>query len=711
MLSSLTIDLATLSEYTGGRYAVIQRDPQPNETDIDKDTHIKMMLVDLEGAQSSSSSGFGHGPFGHFPFGHAAAMTFGIFDFDVYVDGDRILSWNKTTETATWYLGYTGTVTPSLPTTPYAFYIVDAIPPSEFSSEQIVEVRAVVTPSAPALDVTYQFEVEDLTPPNIISADSIDSFTIRMTFDDNMSVEGLSSALNISSYSIERLNIDPMPGVNLIIENITAVEGSSDTQFDIVVDWEQTPGCQYSISVTQDVTDSSSNPMIPDASILFNGFSPIIPAGRRFSHWRQMVPLKNRLEDSTQDAERFSNCIQEILNLMLHEIDRFTDQFDPDLCSDEQIDVMLLDMGNPFDWAELELTAAQRRKLLRFLLDIYLSKGTATGIEQTVLFLLGEVIQIVDYLSEGWVLGVDALGEGDIAQLPTLAVAPYDFTAVAQPWSMGISIDNESVQTITFAPGDFLDPSVATAEEVTAVITSTLIGANTYIVNDGEPAIITNNDVGPYSIAYGTNIIISAPTTSSSPTSYTFKAGDFTNENIVTANELVALLTRKFPNVTIEANQYKGVVLRTFETGTIAHISLSGTATLSLGFQATEIAVGKEGERFYIYSETAGTNASIECTTADAGIADEIFKIWMNPIEATGSTILAPDDSYTKYSFDIVTSEVLDLETESLVRQIAEYMKPAHTHLINIRTAPDLQLPDNWEIGVGKLDESTSLAQ
>jgi hypothetical protein len=45
-----------------------------------------------------------------------------------------------------------------------------------------------------------------------------------------------------------------------------------------------------------------------------------------------------------------------------------------------------------------------------------------------------------------------------------------------------------------------------------------------------------------------------------------------------------------------------------------------------------------------------------------------------------------------------------------LIRRIAEYMRPAHTHLVNIRTARPLPWPDGWELGVDLLGDGSELA-
>jgi len=43
------------------------------------------------------------------------------------------------------------------------------------------------------------------------------------------------------------------------------------------------------------------------------------------------------------------------------------------------------------------------------------------------------------------------------------------------------------------------------------------------------------------------------------------------------------------------------------------------------------------------------------------------------------------------------------------VRKIGTYMKPAHTHLINIRQTPVVEFPDEWVLGIDELGEGTVL--
>lgn len=265
LLATLGIDLAELEVYLGGRYAVIQRDPQPDETDIPVDTDIKLMIVDLEGDPLAppSGSGAGHRPFGHYPFGHTGpGGSPNAFDFEVYVESVLILSY--VAGVPTWSGGFTGTVVEATAADPYYFYRVMAqqTSPPEFTSEQVVDVQVVVNPTAPLLDITYQFTAEDLTPPSIIFAEAIDQFTVRIGFDDNMAVEGPGSALRPDAYTLTRLNEDPVPGVSLEVVAVTEVAGSDATQFDLEFQWEQTPNCLYQIDVDPSVTDSSGNGIV-----------------------------------------------------------------------------------------------------------------------------------------------------------------------------------------------------------------------------------------------------------------------------------------------------------------------------------------------------------------------------------------------------------------------------------------------------------------
>ena len=147
---------------------------------------------------------------------------------------------------------------------PYFFYRITAeqVSPPLFASEQEVDVQVVVEPTGPLLDITYQFIIQDLTPPSIIAANALDQHHVRIEFDDDMAVEGSGSALRPEAYTITTLNEDPVPGVSLEVVGVTEVNGSDARVFDIEFQWEQKPVCLYGIDVDPSVTDSSGNGII-----------------------------------------------------------------------------------------------------------------------------------------------------------------------------------------------------------------------------------------------------------------------------------------------------------------------------------------------------------------------------------------------------------------------------------------------------------------
>lgn len=739
LLATLAVDAAT-AEVQAGRYVIVQRDPQPDEGDVALATDLAMLVVDLDAD----------------PTDPAAAVP----DFAVTADGVLVMEW--VAGAAVLHAGWGGGAAANAVTDPFVFVSVALTQPvgGSFVSEQVVLVEVDVDSGVAVF--TYEFTIQDLTPPRLLAAEAVAPELVRVTFDDEMAVSGAGSVADLSNWvgAVETRNVDPAPGVDLEVESVSAsdVPGplhvplgwtfadaaeraayapvaadvgklafqQSDSsywmltaavptwvavsmakahQYDLGTQWEHTPGCLYRLSASAALTDAHGNAMDSAFQVVeFQGFVPERQATRHFEYADLCVPVVNRQNDATRDLERFTNCIQEVLTWVLYDLDRFTDQFDPDLASSVHLDLMLYDMGNPFDADDFGLTVNQKRKLLRMLLPIYTSKGTALGIEQAILLLLGEAVQVVPYLADGWILGVDTLGGGSIAQVVNDVPETYDFTTVAAPWEVEVEVDGGAPQVVTFAAGDFSNPAAATAAEVVAVIVAQLAGGGAYVVEPGQPAQVAGAAAEPFAVSPGDalEVLVDGDPV---PLVATMTAADIGTPGAATAQEIADRINGDMASVAAFA--VSGVlVLQTVRRGVLAELQVNAgvvQAAAGLGLVAV---TGTDLPQVAVYSGTAGRDAVIQVTGGSVAV---LLGFDGAPQGATGGSVLAPSDSYTRYSFDIETAAVVSSETERKIREIAEYMKPAHTHLINVRTAKTLPWPDGWQLGVSTLDESTEL--
>jgi phage tail-like protein len=456
----------------------------------------------------------------------------------------------------------------------------------------------------------------------------------------------------------------------------------------------------YSVAVAGTATDESGN-AIDVASGTFTGFAPDAPPERAFDYWRLCVPAKNKAEDVTLDLERFARTINETLGYLFAQTDHWIDEFDPDRCSDANIDAMLEDAGNPFTWAELDLTANQRRKLLRVLVDIYKLKGTAPGIEDVIYFLLGKVVTVVPYSVEGWVLGVDLLGEEETAWVAGDVIEPFDLSAV--PLTFAVTTE-AGAESITLLASDFVDPSVATAAEVAAAISARMSGSRSEVVTRGTPAVALALAAEPYALNAGDDLEL---TVNGYPFTVVMHATDMAAPGAATAAEVSARITSDVPDVV--AVDDGGVVrITTGLRGMGASIVVvSGDMMLPLGWAPGDDWFGADGPCVAVYSISPATDAEITVTPGAAAIVLGLA----GATAGVGSAILAPSLQRTLYTFDLEAASVLTSDEVTVARRVAEYMKPAHTHLANVRLAPTLPEPNEWILGFGTLDYDSTLGQ
>jgi phage tail-like protein len=590
--------------------------------------------------------------------------------------------------------------------------------PAVFASDALVTVRVEITvslggwghadwghfpwgttPTVPITDsVTYTFTAEDTARPNLVSALAVGPRTVRVTFDDAMAA-GTGLVSDPAAWTFTRANVDPYPAVNLTCTAVEAVDATAAV-WDLTTQWAMTIDGPYSVAVAGTATDDAGN-AINVATATFVGFAPDAPPTRAFDYWRLCIPAKNKAEDVMRDLERFARVVNETLGYLFAQCDHWIDEYDPDRCSDANIDAMLTDAGNPFTWSELDLTANQRRKLLRVLVDIYKLKGTATGIEAVIYFLLGKTVTVVPYAVEGWLLGVDLLGEEETAWVAGDTIEPFDLSAV--PLAFAVTTE-AGADAITLLASDFVDPSVATAAEVAAAISARMSGARAEVVTRGTPAVALALAAEPYAVNAGDDLAL---TVNGFPFTVVMHATDMAVPGVATAAEVAARITADVPDV-VAVDDGGLVRMTTGLRGMGASIAVvSGDMMLPLGWAPGNDWVGADGPCVAVYSISPATDAEI---TVTAGAAALVLGL-LGATAGVGSAILAPSTQRTLYTFDLESATTLTADEVTVARRVAEYMKPAHTHLANVRLAPTLLTPPYWLLGFSELDYDTTLGE
>ncbi len=244
----------------------------------------------------------------------------------------------------------------------------------------------------------------EVATPRVVGAQAREFARVRVSFAEPIKQDDPAApddALNPTCYAITRLS---GPAVDAAVIGIESVTGSA---VDLLADVPLTPGASYRVDVDGVVDASGHVIKAPDGSAIFTGFISPRPSSRVFDLYR-FLPELNRREDQTGDLQRFLACLQEVTDLVLLDIDRFTDLLDPDLAPDPFLDLMLGELGNPFAF---DLSVVDKRRLLNVLVAMYREKGTARGITNAIRFFLGLEVQITAYAGEALTLGESLLGE------------------------------------------------------------------------------------------------------------------------------------------------------------------------------------------------------------------------------------------------------------------------------------------------------------
>jgi phage tail-like protein len=397
-LPAVYVDALVL-DATATRPALANRDPEPNEIAIPVDSNVAVEITDVgtDGISVAATKVYVDG---------ALAYDGGAGGFQTGFTGPGSIASNPDAKTLRVVVG------PLLPlanTTTIPVHVVSA-----------------TSTTALPLDVTYSFSTEDLASPALVSVTAVAQKKIRVVFSEPITLTGaagVGDGLNPSNYAISRT---PAAGtweasVTLVIVSAVAL---SDHEVELTTDIEQTPAASYTMTVTA-VEDIAGNAILaPTNALPFAGWAPDVPEGRLFD-LLSMLPRKNVNEDDTEDLAKLIACFQEVTNLQLADVDRFTDILDPDTADILYVERMLRDLGNPFPFP---LTDIEKRLLVPLLVPIYRQKGTDPGIINAIRFFMGIEITITvpnltcTALGLGSLGGTFCLGSSNLADIYTMVL-------------------------------------------------------------------------------------------------------------------------------------------------------------------------------------------------------------------------------------------------------------------------------------------------
>lgn len=309
-----------------------------------------------------------------------------------------------------WQIGWSGAITQ-----PTGFgYVVrfSILPPASFESLEVVTVSVTSREDATLVQTSssWSFTIADFTAPRMVAATALSVSTIRVAFDEPVVVPpGVTWTLTRQT----------APSVEASIVSATMVE---PTVYDLTTSIPLTRGATYVVEANG-VEDEFGNVSIaPYNRAPFVAFTPEADARRRFDLW-WMVPRLNRDEDATRDLFKFLSILQEVVDTLIADVDRWTEILDVDAAADAYLDQMLIGLGNPFAF---DLSAIDKRRLIRVLVTMYQQKGTKIGIVNAIRFFVGVEVTITTYNEEGWILGEDELG-WDTYLAPSTSFALYSF--------------------------------------------------------------------------------------------------------------------------------------------------------------------------------------------------------------------------------------------------------------------------------------------
>ncbi|MBU1483171.1 MAG: Ig-like domain-containing protein [Gammaproteobacteria bacterium] len=444
-LAAAYVDEARASSITD-RPLLINRSPSPDETGAPRQGTISLEIVDLQQPPAGIDQG----------------------NTLVYINGE--LAWDDDAAEA----GFDGPLESS--SSSAAYYRITLDPTTAFDSEEVVEVRVVTrTIDAVILDETYSFTIEDYRAPRLVAASATGPKEVTLSFDEDVEVSD-SSGFVFSRASAPAVDIEA-----------TWAE-SNGSAIVVTLDTEMTPGASYEVAATGAEDLSGNAVSSPYDSATFDGFTPQAPPTRRFVLW-DFIPYVNKLQDVTGDLRALIDIFQEIVDLLLGDIDGFADIWSIDRAPSSFLDLMLSELGNPFSF---DLTDTRKRRLAATLVDLYQLNGTAAGLTAAINFFVGVLVEVLSLREIGLSLGESELSwpAYDIS-----AAAPFD---TEDGRTLIFNVNDEDPQTLTINAADVVDIDAVTADELAGLITSEIVGAVAYALDDDTVRVQTF-DEGPAS--------------------------------------------------------------------------------------------------------------------------------------------------------------------------------------------------------------------
>jgi hypothetical protein len=70
---------------------------------------------------------------------------------------------------------------------------------------------------------------------------------------------------------------------------------------------------------------------------------------------------------------------------------------------------------------------------------------------------------------------------------------------------------------------------------------------------------------------------------------------------------------------------------------------------------------------------------------------------------------LGPSDRFARYSFDVRVSRALSEQERRRLRVLVNYLKPAHTHFVDLLEPLPPPVAKHWELGLSDLDDTSLL--